>query len=93
MGMGFIVIYPAFSAVLSQEAILLLLIGGAFYLIGIVFFIAGVYRPIYHSVWHLFVVAAAATHWFDVYFYVVQVMSTTTSSDTVSCVVCLYAVD
>jgi channel protein (hemolysin III family) len=29
--------------------------GGGAYVVGIVFFIWGQYRPIYHSVWHLFV--------------------------------------
>lgn len=73
MGMGFLVIWPAFLAVLSQEALVLLWLGGALYLVGIVFFILGEWKPIFHAVWHLFVIAAAATHWFDVYFYVVQV--------------------
>ena len=33
-----------------------LLQGGAAYIFGIIFFIWGMSRPIYHSIWHLFVV-------------------------------------
>lgn len=73
MGCGFLVIWPTFISEIQKEALWLLFLGGSFYLIGIGFFIAAEWKPIYHAVWHLFVVAAAATHWFCVYFYVVQV--------------------
>lgn len=73
MGCGFLVIWPLFIAEIQKEALWLLFIGGAFYVIGIFFFIAAEWKPIFHAIWHLFVVAAAATHWFCVYFYVVQV--------------------
>ena len=42
-------------------------------MVGIAFFILGEYKPIYHVVWHLFVVLAASLHWFCVYFFIVSV--------------------
>lgn len=45
--------------------------GGVFYVIGISFFILGEVKPIYHVIWHLFVVVAATIHWFDIYLFVV----------------------
>eukprot|EP01039_Chlorochromonas_danica_P006851 gene6851-7572_t len=73
MGMGIIMVWPLLAAEMSKEALLLALLGGAFYLVGIIFFILGEYKPIYHVIWHVFVVIAATIHWFDIYFYVVQV--------------------
>ena len=58
---------------LSPPAFALLALGGASYLLGIPFFILGERKPIYHVVWHLFVVMGAALHWFDVYFFVVGI--------------------
>lgn len=73
MGMGILMVWPLLAAEMSKEALLLALLGGAFYLVGIIFFILGEYKPIYHVIWHVFVVIAATIHWFDIYFYVVQV--------------------
>jgi hypothetical protein len=36
----------------------------------VVFFLWGDSVPIYHVVWHLFVVAAATCHWLGIYMYV-----------------------
>lgn len=73
MGFGFLLVLPVMLEELSQQCLLLALIGGLCYIVGIVFFILGEYKPIYHVIWHIFVIVAATIHWFDVYFYVVQV--------------------
>ncbi|RYH07338.1 hypothetical protein EON65_41835, partial [archaeon] len=73
MGAGILLVLPEMLAELSREAIVLAGLGLVFYCVGIVFFILGEYKPIYHTIWHLFVVAAAAVHWFCIYFFVVQV--------------------
>ena len=52
---------------------MLLAIGTLCYVIGIVFFILGETRPIYHSVWHVFVFAAAVVHYFAIYFYILVI--------------------
>lgn len=72
MGFGIFFVWPILMAEFSNEAIFLLALGGFLYLFGIIFFLLGEYKPIYHSVWHLFVLIAAAVHWFDIYFFVVQ---------------------
>lgn len=72
MGLGVVLVWDEMMRALSGEALKLLLIGGFLYLTGIIFFILGEYKPIYHVIWHMFVVFAAALHWFDVYFFVVQ---------------------
>lgn len=60
-------------AELSNSAFILLVLGNVLYAVGIIFFILGEYKPIYHVIWHLFVLVAAALHWFDVYFFIVSV--------------------
>lgn len=73
MGLGCVLVWPTLISELSKECLSLLLLGGLCYLFGIIFFILGEQKPIYHTIWHVFVVIAAAIHWFDVYFFVLQV--------------------
>ena len=56
---------------LPAAALTLLVVGGAAYVIGILFFIMGERTPIFHVVWHCFVLMAASVHWLDVYFFIV----------------------
>lgn len=72
--MGFSVLFVSHLLLveLSSAAMVLCLIGCLCYLVGIFFYIMGEYRPIYHVIWHVFVLAAATVHWFAVYFFVVQ---------------------
>jgi predicted membrane channel-forming protein YqfA (hemolysin III family) len=70
MGFGLVLVWPIIAATLSSIAIRLLLLGGAAYVVGIIFFVLGEYKPIYHTIWHLFVVLGASLHWFDIYFYI-----------------------
>jgi hemolysin III len=56
---------------LPAGALALLIIGGFAYIFGILFFILGETWPIYHVVWHCFVMIGASMHWFDVYFFIV----------------------
>ena len=73
MGAGFLLVWDLLVAELSTQALILLILGNACYVVGIAFFILGEYKPIYHVIWHLFVVMAATLHWFDVYFFIVSV--------------------
>ena len=70
MGFGLVLVWPIITVTLSTIAMRLLLLGGAAYVVGIVFFVLGEYKPIYHTIWHLFVVLGASLHWFDIYFYI-----------------------
>ncbi|KSA14438.1 PAQR family membrane homeostasis protein TrhA [Maribacter dokdonensis] len=50
----------------SENGINLLMLGGAFYTIGIIFY--AVRRiPYNHFIWHLFVLCGAISHWFFIY--------------------------
>lgn len=48
----------------------LLLLGGAFYTFGIIFY-AWERIPYNHFIWHLFVLGGAISHWFMIYLYVI----------------------
>ena len=73
MGIGGILIWDVMIADICHEALILLLSSGVCYLTGIIFFILGEYKPMYHTIWPVFVVLAAAIHWFCIYFYIVNV--------------------
>ena len=38
--------------------------------VGVFFYIWGLTRPIYHALWHVFVLFASAFHYFAIYYYV-----------------------
>ena len=73
MATGFFYVWDVLVLELSKEAIFLLVAGMLVYFIGIAFFIMGEFKPIYHTIWHLCVILAAALHWFDVYLFVISV--------------------
>jgi hypothetical protein len=73
MGAGGALIWPTMLADMCREALVLAIVGGCCYLFGILFYVLGEWKPVYHAVWHVFVVLAAAIHWFCIYLYVVQV--------------------
>ncbi len=72
LAMGWLVVYD-FDNLLDytpEKGIQLLLLGGAFYTLGIVFY--AIDRiPYNHFIWHLFVLAGAVSHWLMIYFYVI----------------------
>lgn len=73
MGLGCLGVMPQMAEVLPKDAIILLLLGGMTYISGIFFFIMGERVPIYHTVWHMFVLIAAVIQWFAIYFYVLSI--------------------
>lgn len=61
---------PSIAAHVGAAGMNLLLIGGLFYTVGLVFF--GWRRlPFNHMVWHLFVLAGSIFHFFAIFYYVV----------------------
>ena len=82
MGYGVLTVWDVVDKGLSVIAVRLLLLGGMFYTVGIIFFVLGMSKPIYHSVWHMFVIIAAAIHWFDVYFYILPIQLLTNTAMT-----------
>jgi len=69
--MAVLCVWHSLTTSLQWEGLLLLGLGGAAYVSGIVFFVLGSVRPVYHCVWHLFVMTGSVLHWFAIYYYVV----------------------
>ena len=72
LGLGWLVliaIKPLLAAV-ATGGLILLLAGGLCYSLGVIFY---VWRRMayHHAVWHLFVMAGSALHFFSIFFYVV----------------------
>ena len=55
---------------LSLPGFLWLLGGGLFYSFGIIFYILDLKKYHFHGIWHLFVLAGSATHYFTIMYYV-----------------------
>jgi hemolysin III len=64
-----VAIKPAVELI-PQDGIRLLLAGGLFYTVGLVFF-AWEKLLFHHAIWHLFVLAGSICHYFAVYYYVI----------------------
>lgn len=71
MGCAAFGIWDDLVANLPATALYLLVGGGMAYIIGVVFFILGEIKPIYHMVWHMFVMLGSLLHWLCVYHFVV----------------------
>lgn len=71
LGMGCIsfTCINSLSAVLGTNGLLWLAMGGLFYGVGVIFYL-GKRIPFNHAIWHLFVLAGAACHFFMMWFYV-----------------------
>ena len=55
---------------LSLAGFLWLLGGGLFYSVGIIFYVLDIKKFHFHGIWHLFVLAGSATHYFTIMYYV-----------------------
>lgn len=69
--MGWCIVLTAkpLVAELTRPGLVLLLVGGVCYTVGIIFYKMKKIRYM-HSIWHLFVLAGSILHYFSVYFYV-----------------------
>ena len=72
LGLGWLVmiaIEPMMSNV-EMGGLILLLIGGLFYSLGVIFY---VWKTLvyHHAIWHLFVLAGSACHFFAIFYYVI----------------------
>ncbi|HEX9826799.1 MAG TPA: hemolysin III family protein [Flavobacteriaceae bacterium] len=70
--MGWLIVFD-FSALVENMAtngLLLMLLGGLFYTVGIVFY--AIHKiPFNHVIWHLFVLGGVICHFFMIFFYVI----------------------
>lgn len=66
MGWFCVVALDTFVAALSPASFGWLVAGGIFYTSGIVFFVLDNWYPWCHGIWHLFVIAGSACHYFSI---------------------------
>jgi len=71
IGLGWIVVvaFKPLSAALAINGMYLLFAGGIAYTLGVVFYLWD-RIPFNHAIWHLFVLAGSALHFFAIYYYV-----------------------
>jgi len=72
MGMAVFFVFDEFKSSVAPEELQLLAAGGASYVIGIIFFVMGEMKPIFHVVWHLFVMAGALLHFLAIYLFTIE---------------------
>jgi len=72
LGMGWIILI-AINPMLEQvqiDGLVLLLVGGLFYSFGVIFYVWEK-LAFNHAIWHVFVMAGSAAHFFSILFYVI----------------------
>lgn len=69
MGWLILVALEPLLAVLPRAGFLWLLAGGLFYTGGVAFFVLSHWHPWAHVIWHLFVMAGSASHYFSILWY------------------------
>lgn len=71
MGWALVLAYSDVMEHLSGPCLALIAAGGVTYTSGIYFFVKGNDVPIYHALWHCFVLVASMLHYLAVFFYVI----------------------
>lgn len=64
-----VLLYPFITEKIGSEGVFYLLVGGILYTVGIIFYVKGNSVPIYHAVWHVFVLFASLFHYFAVLWF------------------------
>ena len=70
--MGWLIVFDLDNLInsTSENGIQLLMLGGVFYTVGIIFYAIKMI-PYNHFIWHLFVLGGAVSHWFFIYLDVI----------------------
>jgi len=71
MGFACVSIWDLIQTNLKPESVYLLVLMGAAYVVGVGFFILERLHPLFHTVWHVFVLLGASLTWFNAYFYLI----------------------
>ncbi|WP_099157920.1 PAQR family membrane homeostasis protein TrhA [Virgibacillus ndiopensis] len=69
MGWLIMFVWEPLTAIMHENGIQLLMIGGLCYTFGAVFYVWRSF-PYHHAVWHLFVIAGSTFHFFTIFYYV-----------------------
>ncbi|ASK63649.1 hemolysin D [Virgibacillus phasianinus] len=70
--MGWIIVFAwrPLTEAFDEKGLLLLVVGGVFYTVGAIFYVWRGF-PYHHAVWHLFVLAGSAFHFFTIFYFVI----------------------
>jgi len=71
MGWSIITAVKPLLHLISFQGFILLLIGGLFYSIGVIFYVSKKYRFM-HTIWHFFVLSGSVSHYFFVLFFIIR---------------------
>jgi len=66
MGAAILWVSDSFFPLLPEKVSTLIYMGGAYYLIGVLFYLRKSWKY-HHPVWHLFVLAGAISHWWAIW--------------------------
>ncbi|CAM9797160.1 unnamed protein product [Scytosiphon promiscuus] len=72
LGLSVLLVWDSVLQEMHQGELMLIAGGGVAYVGGVIFFILGEKIPVFHIVWHIFVMVASSLHWFAVFHYTVQ---------------------
>ena len=70
MGLAIILAFGPLTRTMERPGIVWLLVGGAFYLVGVVFYTNKKVKFM-HSIWHLFVLAGSICHYLSILLYII----------------------
>lgn len=70
MGWLIVIVWEPLTLIMDGSGIRLLVLGGIFYTVGCIFYVWRSF-PYHHAVWHLFVLAGSAFHFFSILHYVI----------------------
>jgi len=73
MGWLIVIAIPELLQMLPDAGFALLLAGGLFYTVGIIFYAIDERMRHAHGIWHLFVLAGSACHYFAIFLYVARI--------------------
>jgi hemolysin III len=71
MGWSIITAVKPLLQLISFQGFILLLIGGLFYSIGVIFYVMKKYRFM-HTIWHFFVLCGSISHYFFFLFFIIR---------------------
>ena len=69
MGWLIVLALDPIIAALPPAGFRLLVAGGLFYTVGVIFYVLANARPWCHGIWHLFVLAGSVSHYFAILLY------------------------
>ncbi|RKD24369.1 hemolysin D [Ammoniphilus oxalaticus] len=74
LAMGWMIVFALEPVInrLAFEGLIMLIVGGLLYTFGTIFYMWRLF-PFHHAVWHLFVVAGSAFHFFTMFYHVLPI--------------------